>query len=167
MITDKSFAKKRLMFIQKEDYNFLAYNLLVFLKTLGCTEETKKFRDFRKIAFLIEFISNGYDIQKYTQDELAQIYFKSHLKKQLLSHLLIILKNKKYIGISINKPNNSFDIWLNINNIPKDFFDKKIFSCEIENINGLKEYAHSLKTVNIKDLITTIFTNNNVLTWEI
>lgn len=163
----KEFAKKRMMFIQKEDYNFLTYNLMVLLYTLDCTDESRKFRDFRKTAYLIDFINSGGNISDYSQNELAIIYSKAQLKKQLISHLLVVLRNHDFIGVSINTKYNSFDIWLNTNKIPEDFFDKDFFKKEISNINILKKYARSLKTVPIKKLVDGIFTSNNVITWEI
>ena len=50
MIKNKGFAKKRLMFIQKEDYNFLTYNFLILLKELDCINYQKRFTDFRRIC---------------------------------------------------------------------------------------------------------------------
>lgn len=167
MLTNKYAAKKRMMFIQKEDYNFLAYNLLVFLDTLDCTEEKKKFRDFRKVAYLIDFINTKRQFEDFSQNELANIYTKAHLKKQLISHLLVVLRNKDYIDVSINTTYNSFDIWLKKENIPSTFFDKEVFDDEICNIRTLKNLAHSLKTVPIKKLVDTLFTSKNILTWEI
>lgn len=164
---NKEFAKKRMMFIQKEDYNFLTYNLMVLLYSLGCTDETKRFRDFRKTAYLIDFINSGGKISDYSQNELAIIYSKAQLKKQLISHLLVVLRNHDFIGVSINSTYNSFDIWLNLNKIPKDFFDENYFKNEMNNINILKKYASSLKTVPVKKLVDGIFTKNNVITWEI
>ena len=166
-MAERNFAKKRMMFIQKEDYNFLTYNMLILLDTLNCTSPEKPFRDFRKIAYLIDFINNGANLNNYSKAELASIYSKAQLKKQLISHLLIILKNKRIIGISINTTHSSFDIWINKKNIPKDFFDKEQFKAEIENIEILKNYAHSLKTVTVKNLVDRMFSSNNVITWEI
>ena len=164
---EKSFAKKRMMFIQKEDYNFLTYNLLLLLDTLKCTTKQKSFKDFKKIAYLIPFINGGAVLDNYSQSELASIYSKAQLKKQLISHLLIILKNRDFIGVEINTTHNSFDIWIKKDNIPPDFFNKEKFQTEINNIKILKNYAYSLKTVPVKKLVDTIFTSNNIITWEI
>ena len=164
---DKEFAKKRMMFIQKEDYNFLTYNLLILLYSLDCTDESKRFRDFRKTAYLIDFINSGGNISDYTQNELAIIYSKAQLKKQLISHLLVVLRNHDFIGVSINTTYNSFDIWLNLAMIPEDFFNLSFFENEISNINLLKKHARSLKTVPVKKLVDSLFTSNNVITWEI
>ncbi|MUP40054.1 hypothetical protein [Labilibaculum euxinus] len=164
---NKSFARKRMMFIQKEDYNFLTYNLIILLHTLKCVSPEKKFKDFRKVAYLIEFINSGGDITKYSRDELASIYSKAQLKKQLISHLLVVLRNHNFIDVSINSVNKSFDIWLNIEEIPADFFNKKLFKKEIENINLIKKQASHLSVLTVKTLVDRLFTSNNILTWEI
>ena len=91
---DKNFAKKRLMFIQKEDYNYLCYNLILLLDNLECNSEDQKFKDFRKVAYLIDFISSSRNFKDYSKDELINIYSKAQLKKKLLSHILIVLKNR-------------------------------------------------------------------------
>lgn len=164
---NKAFARKRMMFIQKEDYNFLTYNLIILLYSLKCTSSERKFKDFRKVAYLIEFINSGGNITEYTRDELASIYSKAQLKKQLISHLLVVLRNHNFIGVSINSVSNSFDIWLNLEEIPSEFFDKKMFKKEIENIKMIKKHASHLNILTVKTLVDKLFTSNNILTWEI
>ncbi|MFA8299146.1 MAG: hypothetical protein ACEPOV_03195 [Hyphomicrobiales bacterium] len=163
---NKDFAKKRLMFIQKEDYNFLAYSLLILLNELKCFSEENKFKDFRKIAYLVDFINSHININDYSASELSNIYSKAQLKKQLLSHLLIVLRNRKFIEVEVNGINGTFDLWLKKENIPKVFFDKKFFFKEINNIAGLKKISR-LRTVSIKTLTNNLFASRNVLTWEI
>jgi hypothetical protein len=163
----KDFAKKRLMFIQKEDYNYLCYNLILLLDTLECIDESQRFRDFRKAAYLIDFISSSKDFGDYSKDELINIYSKAQLKKKLLSHLLIVLKNRDYLGISINSAHKSFDIWLIKKNIPSEFFNQEYFVNEINNLNKLKRSIRSLKTTTIKTMVDSFFTSKNILTWEI
>lgn len=167
MITTKQEAKKRIMFIQKEDYNFLTFNLLILLKVLNASSKESKFQDFRKIAYLTHFISTNSNFNDLSKHELAIIYSKSHLKKQLLSHLILILKNKDYIGVDVNYGRNSLDIWLIEDNIPNDFFDRNLFYKEIENIKKLKSELPRLKVLTIKNIVETIFTNNKVITWEV
>lgn len=167
MITSKQEAKKRIMFIQKEDYNFLTYNLLLLLKYLGATSKKSKFQDYRKISYLIQFISTQSDFSSLSKEELSLVYSKSHLKKQLLSHLILILKNKEFISVDVNYNRNSLDIWINEGNIPDNFFDKVFFKKEIENIKVLKSKLPRLKVLTLKNVVDTIFTNNRVITWEV
>jgi len=167
MIATKENAKKRLMYIQKEDYNFLTYTLLLVLMELDAKSENSRFKDFRKIAYLVHFINLNPNFNSYDQNELAKIYSKAQLKKQLMSHLLIILKNRGFIGMSINHVHQSFDLWINEENIPKDFFDIKIFEEEIKNIQVLKSKIGRLKGITVKKMVDTVFTKNNIITWEV
>ena len=46
MVATKENAKKRLMYIQKEDYNYLAYNILLVLNEFNAYSESSSFKDF-------------------------------------------------------------------------------------------------------------------------
>jgi hypothetical protein len=164
---NRNAAKKRLMFIQKEDYNFLAYNTIVLLNALDCTTEQKKFKDFRKIAYLIDFMNEGGDPKQFDQSLLANIYSRAQIKKKLLHHLLIILKNKNYIGVSVNVTSKTIDLWLKKESIPKEFLETEMFVKENANIFELKSALGTIKSLTIKTLADKIFTQNNVLTWEV
>lgn len=167
MKKSKEFAKRRMMFIQGEDYNFLAYNLLIFLNEMGCHSEKTKFKDFRKIAYLIDFISGSTNLAEYDKFELSNIYLKAQLKKKLLSHLIITLKNKNYVDISLNTTHKTIELWINKENIPKDFFDKVVFKREISNIQKLRKELKITRISLLKNLIDGIFTNRGVSTWEV
>ena len=163
----KQIAKKRLMFIQKEDYNFLTYNLLLLLKILQANSKESRFQDFRKIAYLIHFVSTQSNFNNLSKQELAIIYTKSHLKKQLLSHLVLILKNRNYLGVEVNSVRGTLDIWIKEENISSDFFEGNIFEKEIKNILEIKKSLPRLKILLLKNVVDSIFTKNNVITWEI
>ena len=167
MIATKENAKKRLMYIQKEDYNFLTYSILLVLMQFDAKSEKTKFKDFRKIAYLVDFINLNPNFNIYSQNELGKIYSQAQLKKKLISHLLIILRNRKFIGMSINHVHQSFDIWIIEDNIPLDFFNKEIFGNEINNIKALQTQISRLKAITVKTMVDTIFTKNNIITWEI
>ncbi|MCD8411234.1 hypothetical protein [Tenacibaculum finnmarkense] len=167
MIGTKENAKKRLMYIQKEDYNYLTYNLLLVLKQLKANSIKSSFKDFRKIAYLVDFINTNPKFNSYDKSELSQIYFNAHLKKTIISHLLIILRNRKFIGMSINYTHQSFDIWIIEENIPKDFFDKNFFEFEINNIQSLQSEISRLKVITVKTMVDIIFKKNKIITWEI
>lgn len=167
MTKNRKSAKKRMMFIQREDYNFLTYNFLILLNELNCVNEDKRFNDFRKIAYLIEFISNDIDIEKYTEMELSNIYLRAQLKKKLLSHLIITLKNKHYLEISLNNTHRTLDVWINKEKIPDDFFNNEYFSQEILNIQKLKKFARISARQTLKKMIDKLYKDRGVLTWEI
>ncbi len=51
-------AKKRIMFIHGEDFNYLAYHVIVLLDTLKCDSASRPFKDHRKLAFLMDLVSS-------------------------------------------------------------------------------------------------------------
>ena len=107
------------------------------------------------------------DIAEYTEEELSSIYLKAQVKKKLLSHILIILRNNNYIEISINPRHQTFDIWMNKDNIPADFWDNNLFTQEREQFLVLKRNIRSLRLTTIKTLAQKMFGDKNVLIWEI
>lgn len=163
----KDFARKRMMFIQKEDYNFLIYNTLLILDTLECNSESKQFSDFRKIAYLVDIISSSKNLNDLTQNELTSIYSKAQLKKKLLSHVLVVLKNNQMLGITLNRTRQTFDIWIKKENIPNGFLKELIFKKEKENILQVKKSVGSLPKSTIKTMVEKLFTSKNIMTWEI
>lgn len=168
MQQNRSSAKKRLMFIQKEDYNYLAYSTIILLKVLDCTNEEKRFRDFRKIAYLVDFVNEGGEPSLFEEQRLADIYNKAQIKKKLLHHLIIVLKNRELISVSVNKSSQTIDLWLNKELIPGEFFDIEIFGNEIANVTELKRVMTlKVRSMPIKSLVKKIFDDNNILTWGV
>ncbi|MFC5873246.1 hypothetical protein SAMN05443633_11281 [Chryseobacterium arachidis] len=156
------------MFIQKEDYNYLAYSTIILLKVLDCTNEEKRFRDFRKIAYLVDFVNEGGEPSLFEEQQLADIYNKAQIKKKLLHHLIIVLKNRELISVSVNKSSQTIDLWLNKEFIPGDFFDTEIFENEIANVTELKRVMTlKVRSMPIKSLVKKIFDDNNILTWGV
>ena len=167
MKKNKQSAKKRMMFIPTEDYNFLAYNLLIFLDEMKCYNKETKFKDFRKIAYLIDFISSSANLDDYELSELSNIYFKAQLKKKLLSHLIITLQNRGFLDISLNTTHRTIELWINKESIPKEFFDKQKFQREILNIKKLKQKFKITKVSKLTNLVDELFKKRGVLTWEV
>ena len=81
--------------------------------------------------------------------------------------MIITLKNKKYLGISLNTTNRTLDVWINKENIPDDFFESEYFSQEIENIQKLKKFAKIAPKQTLKTMINKLYKDRGVFTWEI
>lgn len=54
-------AKKNLMFISSDDFYLLTYATIIILDCLNCTKG-RVFKDYRKIPFIIELITNNRNI---------------------------------------------------------------------------------------------------------
>lgn len=167
-MNNKYDAKKRMMFIAKEDYNFFAYNILLILDQLGCDRDSKKFKDFRKIAFLIDFIMSNKNIEQYTTDELSRIYINSQFNRiQLISHVLIALSLNNYIGLEPNIKARTVDIWVNKSVIDEIFWSSYDWMKERSNIDAISRSISRLSSITVNTFIDKVFKSKNVRTWQI
>ncbi|MBC7457560.1 MAG: hypothetical protein H7235_04735, partial [Bdellovibrionaceae bacterium] len=98
---------------------------------------------------------------------LSKIYSRAQIKKKLLHHLVIVLKNKNYIGVSMNVTSKTIDLWLKKDVVPEDFLQTTLFNNENLNVLVLKTTLGVIRSLTIKTLVDKIFTQNNVLTWEV
>jgi hypothetical protein len=57
MIAEQT-IKKKIMFSKGDDFYFLSYNIILILYGLDCFCGQRKFKDYRKLAFILDFISN-------------------------------------------------------------------------------------------------------------
>lgn len=173
-------VKKRLMFNKEEDYYFITYNVLVFLNTLGCTSEKKKFTDYTKLAYIIPFVSNNglLDIVvKYNQlqrqpskeetEILRDTYIKSRLRLKLLTSIFFALEHNQIIGLKKNDRRSCIDIWINKDKIPKKFLHASIFKIEKENSLRIKSEIQYLTSLSVKKLLESLYTSKGVRVWEV
>ncbi|MCP1359067.1 hypothetical protein [Aneurinibacillus migulanus] len=177
---EKLEVKKKLMFSKEEDYYFITYNVLIFLSTIGCTEEKQKFIDYTKLSYIIPFISNNNLINlllKYEQlkrkpskeeiEILQEVYLKSRLKLKLLTSILFALEHNEVIGLSKNEKRNCIDIWLKKDNISEVLLNSSLFKIEVESSLKIKKKFPYLKKLTVKKLLEDLFSSKGVRVWEI
>lgn len=160
------------MFSKGNDLYFIAYNLLVILYVLQCTGE-RKFKDYRKLAFLINFVSasdliyiinsDNFNKNQIDKQKLEKVYSDGLIGMNELKRLVFVLEKRGIISIEKNKLNN--DIWLNMKNIPEDFFDKEVFGYEIENTQSLKSAIKRMNTLSLSNFLDKVFSKFDVDTW--
>lgn len=168
--------RKRLSFIKTEDLYYMIYNILLILYTYGCISEDKKFKDYRKLSYILIFINNKRNIQllKYiTEDhinnlekkkELKKLYFLGMENREYLKYVLLLLEKKEIIGLTLNK--DIISVYLIIDNEIESFLKNKIFNNDKDNILGLKEIIKSIKTIKYESFIKKVFKENGVSVWE-
>ena len=173
--------KKKLMFVKGEDFYFFTYNLLVLLDTLGCYDASKKFTDYRKLAFLIEFVANsslGEVLQAYRgmetnkinlvdKESLAKAYSDGMIRVNQIMRLIFYLEKKGVLSLERVSRGNTINLWLNKSNIPNEYLNKNLFKVEYENANFLKRWLPSLKRLTLKYLLEKIFGNYGIKTWQV
>ena len=178
-LNEKLAAKKRMMFISSEDFYFLAYNTVIILDALGCTEENKQFVDHRKLPALIEFTSNGllasallrYDGGRVVNAEdsqfFADAYGRSTGKEAILYRLLLSLERRNVIGLVKSAYDEGVNVFLKPSAIPKAFLANDIYSSERENIRAVQRVLRQTRIMKLRTMLGRLFEDKGVLIWHV
>lgn len=168
--------RKRLLYETNEDIYFYIYNILLILHTFDCTSITKSFQDYRKIAFIIDIISNEDSFQlflKYyggkgivnneVKRKLQNIYYEGIEKIKFLRYVLLIMEKHNFIVLE--NRNNKINVFLLEENSKKEFFENKRFIDVVNNIKNLPR-SKSLVKISYNTFISNTFKENEVTIWE-
>lgn len=167
--------KKRLMYIQSEDFYFLTYNTIILLHVLNCTNGERFLKDYRKLSFLMDFISNPYFASFLEKDslsnsdvrELTRLYSNGILRLKEINKLYYTLDNRKIITLERKDNSDILNISLNESKLPGDFFDTELFEVEIENAKLIKSRLKRLTGITLDSLREKLFTDKGVKAWQL
>jgi len=174
---EKDFEKRRLVYNKSEDLNFIAYNVLLLLHHLNCTNSQRKFNDYRKLVFLISIISDdkktsiltdyykeGIIANKNIRTVINRLYYDSIEHLTLIRYLLVILEKKGVVKLVMesNKTNvfieNSRDFLI--------FFEDERFIKEKRRIEKIQQKIPRIRSINYMTFIENFFKRNGVAIWE-
>lgn len=172
----KQEIKKRIMFNKDSDYYFIAYNSILILDKLNCYEGKSNFCDYRKLIYILPFISDENRLKSVTNNKklsddeikmLEDIYINAKLREPILKSILFTLEKKGYLTLEKNNKRKSIDVRLNSNSIRKEFLNAEIFKVETQNINHFKVNFQRLSFINVDSLIERIFKEKGVIIWDV
>lgn len=163
------------MYIQSEDFYFLTYNTIILLQTLNCTNGERFMKDYRKISFLIDFISNPYYSTFLNKDilsdsdtrELTRLYSNGILRLKEINKLFYTLDSQKIISLEKKNGSDVLNICLNEPALPTDFINKDLFQVEIENAKLIKSRIQRLTTITLDSLQKKLFIDKGVKAWQL
>lgn len=170
-------VKKSLMYLSGDDFYLLCYAVFIALDTLSC-KNGKYFNDYRKLAFLIEFIKDeklNYIISNLSEKTLNPIdkeyLFNSYTvglsRRSELLKLLFTLEKRNYVTLEKSNTKSFVNVTLNYEAIPKGFFNKELFLKEYRNMDILKNSVKRLSVLNLETMLEQIYRNNGIITWAI
>ena len=147
-------TKKRLMYLSGEDFYFYCYSVFVILNLLGC-RDGKYFRDYRKLAFLTDIISDDKTVYVISNSSRKEINPKDreHLLDSYsngLTRRSEILK-LLFVKAVVNR------VQLSIKN--------NIFDSEIKNINAISTKVSRLASLTLETMLNKVYVENGVRTW--
>lgn len=176
---DNMNVKKRMMFSAEDDYYYFAYNTIVFLHTLGFTNNSKRLQEWSKLNYLIPFLSNhalftimasnkalDSKASPIDRNHLKEIYLKSRLRLNWAGSLFFALQQKGIVTLSKNETRKSFDIWLCIENLPKEFSSSELFRMERSHSKQIKTMFSHIRTMKTDSLLDELFRKRGVHIWE-
>ena len=167
-------TKKRLMYLSGEDFYLYCYSILVILDSLGC-RDGKYFRDYRKLAFLIDIISNekivyvvshssGEKLNPKDYECLLGSYSNGLTRRSEILKLLFVLETRGYVSLNRGRTQ-EIDVALSWDNLPNDFFNNNIFDSECKNIKVVSKKVGRLASLTLDTMLNKIYVENGVRTW--
>ena len=173
----KERVKKGIMYVKSNDYYFIAYNVILFLKITDCIYPKRYLKDYRKLQYLSEIVSDSRylkiiskkseNISVNDKQMLARLYSNGLTRMSQLSQVLFFLESKDLISIQKNDNSKTFDVSLKAENIDKSFFSRDVFMNEIKNIYELKSQIHGLSNINYGTMLDKIFSDYGIAVWHI
>lgn len=173
--------KKRILFDKDKDACFLTYNILIILDFLGCYNFENGFVDYRKLSYLIDFVSSDIltnIIVKFappTTKEKIQLrnsYINASSRQNRIYLVLQALQQKGIINLIFDKKDvfkNKLFIKETKKDLVESIINKKYFKYEYENLKKFQD-AKSIKgirTYKFTTLLKQIYENNGVKVWEV
>ncbi|QJX76988.1 hypothetical protein [Priestia megaterium] len=164
------------MFNKDSDYYFIAYNIILILDNLKCYEGKSKFYDYRKLIYILPFISNEYLLniaiknKKNRENEikiLEDIYINARLREPILKSILFTLEKKGYLTLEKNATRKCIDIQLKNDTLPDRYLNSALFKIESENIAYFKKYYQRLSFITLESLIDKLFKEKGVIIWDV
>ena len=169
-------VKKRLMYLSGEDFYLFSYTVLVALDFLNC-KKGKFFKDYRKLAFLIEFIrdeklnyiisnSDERTLNPLDKEYLFSSYSTGLSRRSEILKLLFTLEKKKLVILERGN-NNMINVSLNKEILPASFLDKKIFKKEYSNLDSFCSTIQRVTALTLETMLDRIYKQNGIATWAI
>lgn len=172
-------AKKRIMFIKGEDFNYLTYNILILLDSLRCHDQQKAFKDHHKIAYLIDLVSSPVlasilsrkgrlqtRLSMRDQHILATAYSNGASRQHFVARTINSLVTRGLVSVSQGQHQLDLDVWVNARELPSTFLSSELYDQERVNIELLKTISTQLRILNLKTFLTRFYGEQGVQVWH-
>lgn len=167
-------TKKRLMYLSGEDFYLYCYSVFVILDCLGC-QDGKYFRDYRKLSFLIDIISDdktvyvvshssGGKLNPKDYERLLDSYSNGLTRRSEILKLLFVLEKRGYVSLNRGKAQ-EIDVTLAKGSLPDEFLSKNVFDSESKNIKDISKKVGRLASLTLDTMLNKIYVESGVRTW--
>lgn len=183
------------MYLAGEDFYYFTYSIFLTLDLLEC-KNGRYFKDYRKLPFLIEFISDDnllYILESSFDREIANdlrdnqtssIRTRKHLnrldkeymfrsytmgiaRRSEILKLLFTLEKSGYVVLEKGDLQSTVNVSLVKENIPHGFFDQTLFAKEYKNAKRLRSLVKRLSFLTLDTMLAKIYEERGVKTWAL
>ncbi|QZX80842.1 hypothetical protein [Metapseudomonas otitidis] len=170
-------AKKNLMFISSDDFYLLTYATLIILDCLNCTNG-RVFKDYRKIPFIIELITNNRSIlilessntekpHKSDRDFIFHSYTNGLARRSETLKILFTLEKKGYVSLHKGDTESLINITLNREELPPKFLSKRVFKSEYTNCEKFKKAIQRSTAITLDTFLSKVYRDRGIKIWEV
>ena len=162
------------MYLSSEDFYLYCYSIFVILDSLDCTGE-KYFRDYRKLAFLTDIISDKKIVYVISNTDnqvlnprdyecLLDSYSDGLTRRSEILKLLFVLEKLEYVVLQRGS-SQEINVSLRKDKLPDNFLEKQVFASEYQNSKFISKKVGRLASLKLDTMLKKIYTDNGVKTW--
>lgn len=171
-------AKKGVMYLTGEDFYYFTYSIILILEHLNC-KNGKYFTDYRKLAFLIDFVNdrnlisilqstkNRAILNTLDKEYLFRSYSNGLTRRSEILKLIFTLEDSGYLELIRGDLESVVNISLNTEALPSNFIDSNLFTQEYENLKSLCQIIKRLSVLTLETMIKKIYEEQGVKTWAL
>lgn len=154
-------AKKRIMFLPSDDFNFLAYSIIIVLQTISCKSEKKLLVDIRKLAPIssiipmphMEYLIFDSPESHETKKMLPKLWAQTKKKEPLLHRITYALEKRDIIGVQVDQKRGCIGAFLKDESIGESLVESTLFNREIRNVGILMQKIPRIRTIKYQTLM--------------
>ncbi len=170
---------RRLTYLSGEDFYLMTYITLIILDSLLGKSETKRFKDHRKMAVIIQLLSDPrlVDLLNRYQDKQLASYIdreflfdsfsKSELHKREINKVLQVLERKGFIKLYSSSIAEAYDISFIKTSVPDQFLKNEIFEEEYASIAILQSNIKRIAVLTLDTFIEKVYREKGVNVWAV
>lgn len=170
---DREAAKRRIMFVASEDFYFLTYTLFVLLNELRSFSHENALVDFRKLAYLSDFLGSDDDLALATttvtlsssgRSRLTLIYDRAVSRRAAVERLIEALVYQGHISVvrEVGQPGR---VHLVASPAIKAFVEDSTYQGERRRIKAMRKHLPQLRTMTVSRMRERLFDERGVRTW--
>lgn len=170
-------ARKRLMFIAGEDFYYLTYNSLLLLDSLDCTKPDTRFRDYRKLAYLVDFVADerlcgiltrhrgqGKIGNSFDHHLILSAYARGTPRVNLLSRLTYALEQRGILTTIVEPEQQATSLTVDRDKL-RELVSSVHFEKERQNALALAKVYNRVRSAGLDTLLDKLFYAYGVGSW--